>query len=83
MMGETPSSAMFGDLRRFCGIAHRDAARLLLNRTALYGGKSLQQRIDDKTFLSLARLSMRSPSPCRTSSSPTLPPARKPSPPAP
>lgn len=52
MMGETPSSAMFGDLRRFCGIAHRDAARLLLNRTALYGGKSLQQRIDDKTFLS-------------------------------
>lgn len=82
MMGGTPSSAMFGDLRRFCGIAHRDAARLLLNRTALYGGKSLQQRIDDKTFLS-REIVHAQPSPCRTSSSPTLPPARKPSPLAP
>lgn len=51
-MEETPSSVLYTDFRQFGGIAHRDTAQIVLNGSALYGGKPLRQRIDDKTFLS-------------------------------
>ena len=51
-MGETPSSAMFDDLRRFGGISHRSAAGTLISKDVTYGGKPLTLRLDDKTFLS-------------------------------
>ncbi len=51
-MEETPSSVLYTDFRQFGGIAHRDTAQIVLNGSALYGGKPLRQRVDDKTFLS-------------------------------
>lgn len=52
MKRETPSAAMFDDLRRFGGITNRDAAWLLLNPKPTNEGKSLRDRVDSRTFLS-------------------------------
>lgn len=52
MAAETPSSVMYADFRRFGGIAHRDTAQILLDTSVCIGGRSLKQRIDDRTFLS-------------------------------
>lgn len=50
---ETPSSVMFQDLKTFGRVSNRDAALLLLNPDARYGGASLLERVlSNRSFLS-------------------------------
>lgn len=49
---ETPSSAMYGDLRKFGGISNVDAARILLSSRIGSGGLSPRDRVSSPTFLS-------------------------------
>ncbi|WP_204562476.1 FHA domain-containing protein [Collinsella tanakaei] len=43
---------MYTDFRRFGGMAHRDTAQILLDANISIGGKSMTERIADRTFLS-------------------------------
>lgn len=43
---------MYADFRGFGGIAHRDAALILLDGKISIGGKTIEERIGDRTFLS-------------------------------
>ncbi len=50
--GQTPSSYMYDELRRFAGLSNRDAARILLSDRPIYGGRSPRDRVEERTFLS-------------------------------
>ncbi|ACV21721.1 FHA domain-containing protein [Slackia heliotrinireducens] len=49
---ETPCGVLFDTFKGFAGISNRDVAVNVLSDRPIAGGRSLQQRADDKSFLS-------------------------------
>lgn len=50
--GQTPSSYLYEELRRFAGLSNREAARILLSDRPIFGGRSPRDRVEERTFLS-------------------------------
>lgn len=48
---EYPSTAMYSTLKQFAGISNKDLAKQLFASTYSYGGSSIHERFEERTFL--------------------------------